>query len=72
LKHNLSLGFFKIFMCHCSKSPDESLEQGRNTSRQLTRFNDKSLYCDLDHVYVFLCMVLLVVRMVADVTETRM
>jgi len=30
-----------------------------------------SLYRDLDHVYVFLCMVLLAVRMVAGVTETR-
>jgi len=29
LKHNLNLGFKKIFMCHCSKSPDES----RNASR---------------------------------------
>jgi len=30
-----------------------------------------SLFRDQDHVYVFLCMVLLAVRMVADVTETR-
>jgi len=22
-----------IWQCHCSKSPDESLEQGRNASR---------------------------------------
>jgi len=33
--------------------------------------NDKSLYRDQDRAYVFLCMVLLTVRMVADVTETR-
>jgi len=45
-------------MCHCFKSPDEYLEQGRNALRQLTRS-------------IFLCMVLLAVRMVADVTETR-
>jgi len=32
LKHNLRLGFLKIFMCHCCKSPDESLEQGQNAS----------------------------------------
>jgi len=30
-----------------------------------------SLYRDENHVYVFLCTVLLAVRMVADVTETR-
>jgi len=29
------------------------------------------LYRDQSHVYVFLCMVLLAVKMVADVTETR-
>jgi len=32
---------------------------------------DLSLNEYKDHVYVFLCMVLLAVRMVADVTETR-
>jgi len=36
----------RIFMCHCSKSPEESPEQGRNASRLLTHFNDKSLYRD--------------------------
>jgi len=30
-----------------------------------------SLYRDQNRVYVFLCMVLLAVKMVADVTETR-
>jgi len=30
-----------------------------------------SQYTVIKHVYVFLCMVLLAVRMVADVTETR-
>jgi len=30
-----------------------------------------SLYRDQNHVYVFLCMVLLAVRMVTDVPETR-
>jgi len=33
LKHNLRLGFFKIFVSHCSKSPDDTLEKGRNASR---------------------------------------
>jgi len=33
LKHNFRLGFFKILTRHCSKSPDESLEQGRSASR---------------------------------------
>jgi len=37
-------------------------------SKNETR-RDNSL--TLDHVYVFLCMVLLAMRMVADVTETR-
>jgi len=47
LKHNLRLGFFKNFYVHhCSKSPDKYLEQGRNASRWLTHFNDKSLYRD--------------------------
>jgi len=27
LKQNLRLEFVKIVMCHCSKLPDESLEQ---------------------------------------------
>jgi len=30
-----------------------------------------TLYRDQNRVYVFLCLVLLAVRMVADVTETR-
>jgi len=32
-QHNSTLEFLKLFMCHCFKSPDESLEQGRNASR---------------------------------------
>jgi len=42
LKNNLRLGFIKICMCHCSKSPDESLEQKekRVCDSSLT-FNDK-------------------------------
>jgi len=48
------------------------LEQGRNSSRWLTRIHYiMSLYRDQNRVYVFLCMVFLAVRMVADVTETR-
>jgi len=34
-------------------------------------FNDMSLYRDYNRDYVFLCRVLLAMRMVADVTETR-
>jgi len=30
-----------------------------------------SLYCDQNHVYVYFCIVLLAVTMVAYVTETR-
>jgi len=52
-------------MCHCSKSPDESLEH--ETRR------DSSLSLMISHYTVIktMFMVLLALRMVADVTETR-
>jgi len=49
LKHNLRLGFFKIFVCHCSMSPDESLEQGRNR-------RDSSLTLTISHYAVIKTM----------------
>jgi len=39
--------------------------------QQLTCCNDMPLYRDQNCVYVFLCKVLLAMRMVVDVTETR-
>jgi len=55
-----SLNFYVLLF----KSLEESLEQKRNSSLLLTHFNNKS------NAYVFLCIILLAVKMVADVTQT--
>jgi len=41
------------------------------TSTKTDLINDMSLCRGENRVYVFLCMVLLAVKMIADVTETR-